>query len=115
MGDVNQGSGTSILVAAVVGAAVGAGVALLFAPCSGKDTRGWLANRTRELSDKTTSAFEQGKAAMEINGSWLVPTHEAAGIDLGIAPLPKGPAGLATSINPSRAWSGQPSAFCSRP
>jgi multiple sugar transport system substrate-binding protein len=46
-------------------------------------------------------AFEQGKAAMEANGSWLVPTHLAAGIDLGIAPLPKGPAGQATSINPT--------------
>jgi len=46
-------------------------------------------------------AFEQGKAAMEANGSWLVPTHEAAGIDLGIAPLPRGPAGQATSINPT--------------
>jgi multiple sugar transport system substrate-binding protein len=48
-------------------------------------------------------AFEQGKAAMEANGSWLVPTHEAAGITLGIAPLPKGPAGQATSINPTGA------------
>ena len=48
-------------------------------------------------------AFEQGKAAMEANGSWLVPTHEAAGIDFGIAPLPKGPAGQATSINPTGA------------
>ena len=35
-----------------------------------------------------------GQAAMEVNGSWLVPTHEAAGIDLGIAPLPRArPAG----------------------
>jgi multiple sugar transport system substrate-binding protein len=48
-------------------------------------------------------AFEMGKAAMEANGSWLVATHEAAGIDLGIAPLPKGPAGKATSINPTGA------------
>ncbi|HET9519791.1 MAG TPA: sugar ABC transporter substrate-binding protein [Candidatus Limnocylindrales bacterium] len=48
-------------------------------------------------------AFEQGKAAMEANGSWLVPTHLAAGINLGIAPLPKGPAGQATSINPTGA------------
>jgi gas vesicle protein len=61
---MNQGSGTSILVAAVVGAAVGAGVALLFAPCSGKDTRGWLANRSREITDRTTSAFEQGRSAI---------------------------------------------------
>ena len=48
-------------------------------------------------------AFEQGKAAMEANGSWLVATHQAAGIDLGIAPLPRGSAGQATSINPTGA------------
>jgi multiple sugar transport system substrate-binding protein len=46
-------------------------------------------------------AFEQGKAAMEANGSWLVATDLAAGLDFGIAPLPKGPAGRATSINPT--------------
>ena len=55
------------------------------------------------LFAETGDAFEQGKAAMEANGSWLVPTHLAAGIDLGIAPLPKGPAGQATSINPTGA------------
>ena len=49
----------------------------------------------------TGDAFENGQAAMEANGSWLVPTHQAAGIDFGIAPLPKGPAGQATSVNPS--------------
>ena len=48
-------------------------------------------------------AFEQGKAAMEANGSWLVATDINAGIDFGIAPLPKGPAGQATSINPTGA------------
>ena len=48
-------------------------------------------------------AFEQGKAAMEANGSWQVPTFLAAGIQLGIAPLPKGPSGRATSINPTGA------------
>src|SRR3954468_8754881 len=48
-------------------------------------------------------AFEQGKAAMEANGSWLLADDQAAGIDLGIAPLPKGPAGQATSINPTGA------------
>ena len=45
-------------------------------------------------------AFEQGLAAMEVNGSWLVPTHQAAGIDLGIAPIPSGPSGKA----PDAAW-----------
>ena len=49
----------------------------------------------------TGDMFENGQAAMEANGSWLVPTHEAAGINFGVAPLPKGPAGQATSVNPS--------------
>jgi multiple sugar transport system substrate-binding protein len=57
------------------------------------------ADITLQLGD----AFEQGVAAMESNGSWLVPTHLAAGIDLGIAPLPAGPAGQATSLNPTGA------------
>jgi len=59
------------------------------------------------LFAETGDAFEQGKAAMEANGSWLVPTHTAAGAELGyafgIAPLPKGPAGRFTSVNPTGA------------
>jgi len=55
------------------------------------------------LFAETGDAFEQGKAAMEANGSWLVATDEAAGLKFGIAPLPKGPAGRATSINPTGA------------
>lgn len=63
MSEMNQGSGTNLVVAALVGAAVGAGVALLFAPCSGKETRTWLASRTREIASRATSAYEQGKEA----------------------------------------------------
>jgi multiple sugar transport system substrate-binding protein len=59
------------------------------------------------LFAETGDAFEQGSAAMEANGSWLVPTHTAASADLGfefgIAPLPKGPAGRYTSVNPTGA------------
>jgi multiple sugar transport system substrate-binding protein len=55
------------------------------------------------LFAETGDAFEQGKAAMEINGSWLVATDEAAGLKFGIAPLPAGPAGRATSVNPTGA------------
>src|SRR6476620_9614590 len=55
------------------------------------------------ITDALGDAFEQGQAAMESNGSWLVATHQAAGIDFGIAPLPKGSAGQATSINPTGA------------
>lgn len=52
---------------------------------------------------ETGDAFEQGLAAMEVNGSWLVPTHQAAGIELGIAPVPSGPAGRFTVVNPTGA------------
>ena len=45
--------------------------------------------------------FENGQAAMEADGSWLVPSHIAAGIKFGVAALPAGPAGKATSVNPS--------------
>ena len=55
------------------------------------------------ITDALGDAFEQGQAAMEANGSWLVATDEAAGLDFGIAPLPKGSAGQATSINPTGA------------
>ena len=44
-----------------------------------------------------------GQGGHGVNGSWLVPTHEAAGINLGIAPLPAGSAGQATSVNPTGA------------
>lgn len=55
------------------------------------------------LFAETGDAFEQGKAAMEANGSWLVPTHTAAGLSFGIAPLPAGPKGRFTSVNPTGA------------
>ena len=52
MNEMNQGNGsggTGILMAVAAGAIVGAGVALLFAPCSGVETRDWLARRSRAL------------------------------------------------------------------
>ena len=53
---------------------------------------------------ETGDAFEQGQAAMEANGSWLVADRTSPpGIDFGIAPLPKGPAGRFTSVNPTGA------------
>lgn len=56
-----NGSGKGLMVAAVVGAAVGAGVALLFAPCSGKETRGWISSQRRSVAKKAANAMEQGK------------------------------------------------------
>jgi hypothetical protein len=54
----NRFNGAGILVAAVAGAAIGAGVALLFAPQSGQQSREWLARRTRGLKDGVGAAFD---------------------------------------------------------
>ena len=63
MSEANRGSGTGIVMAALFGVVVGAGVALLFAPCSGRETREWLARKTRDAKDRTTSALEHVKEA----------------------------------------------------
>lgn len=65
MSETNQSGGTGIVLAALVGAAVGAGIALVFAPCSGRETRGWLAQRTRKLQETTMSAYAQGRDAIQ--------------------------------------------------
>lgn len=44
------------------------------------------------------SIFSAGKAAMEINGPWAAPGYKAAGIDLGIAPVPAGANGQSVTL-----------------
>ena len=62
MAEINgNGNRRGFLMGAVVGAAVGAGVALLVAPRTGKEARHWLASSTRQLKDRTASAFEHAK------------------------------------------------------
>jgi hypothetical protein len=56
--DISQGNGKGILVAALVGVAIGAGVALLCAPQSGQESREWLARRTRGLKDQVGVALD---------------------------------------------------------
>jgi gas vesicle protein len=82
MSDNNQGNGTGILAAAIVGAAVGAGIALLFAPCSGKETRDWLAHSTREIKDRTANAFDQGKNSIRRAASEIGRDVESAATTL---------------------------------
>jgi gas vesicle protein len=64
MEEMSRDNGTGIVLAAVVGAAVGAGVALLFAPCSGRELRDWLYRRSRELKDTASEVIEQGAATI---------------------------------------------------
>ena len=50
-----------LVVAFVAGAAVGAAVALLFAPASGEQTREYLSQRAREGRDRAADAARQGR------------------------------------------------------
>ena len=43
--------------------------------------------------------FQSGNAAMTTIGHWAVPGYVQAGINFGVAPMPTGPAGRATSVN----------------
>ena len=46
-----------------------------------------------------TDLFQSGMAAMTTIGHWAVPGYVQAGINFNVAPMPKGPAGQATSVN----------------
>jgi gas vesicle protein len=62
---------SGFLVGAAVGAVVGAGVALLFAPKTGKDTRAWIGAKSREVKTRVGDAVVRTKEAIR---------HEAAAI-----------------------------------
>jgi gas vesicle protein len=57
-----QGVGAGgVLFAFITGAAVGAAVALLFAPAKGEETRDYLGQRAREGRERATEAARQGR------------------------------------------------------
>ena len=57
-----QGIGAGgVLFAFAAGAAVGAAVALLFAPAKGDETREFLSQRAKEGRDRATEAAKQGR------------------------------------------------------
>jgi gas vesicle protein len=57
-----QGIGAGgVLFAFAAGAAVGAAVALLFAPATGEETRDFLGQRAREGRDRAAEAAKQGR------------------------------------------------------
>ena len=62
MAQQQQGIGASgVLLAFVAGAAVGAAVALLFAPAAGSETREFVLQRAREERDRAAEAARQGR------------------------------------------------------
>ena len=62
----HQGNGGgTVLLAFIAGAAVGAAVALLFAPASGEETREFLSERAREGRERAAEAARQGREALQ--------------------------------------------------
>lgn len=61
--DAEGGSGKARTFAAglILGALVGAGLALLLAPQSGAETRRDLAHRARRLADETRDRYDEAK------------------------------------------------------
>ena len=53
-----------LLVAFVAGSAVGAAVALLFAPTTGDEAREYLGQRARESKDRAAEAARQSREAL---------------------------------------------------
>lgn len=60
MSENNSAPVGGVLAAFAVGALVGAAIALLYAPRSGKETRERIADKGRELGDKATDAIKNG-------------------------------------------------------
>ncbi len=71
---MSDGKGAYYLGFLLVGMGIGAGLALLFAPQSGKDTRRYLARRAEEGKDYVTSAgkdlVKQAEGVVERGKNW---------------------------------------------
>ena len=63
----------------------------------------WLDDKSMptnsQLAQYGYDGFLSGISAMGVSGHWSVPDYAAAGFNLDVAPLPKGPAGRATGVN----------------
>jgi multiple sugar transport system substrate-binding protein len=77
---------------------------------SAEATAGFEFIRSIWLDDKVMPTSEQlaqygwdgllsGVAAMGFSGHWSVPEYAGAGLNLGVVPVPSGPAGRATMVN----------------
>jgi gas vesicle protein len=77
MANNESGSGAGGLVMAfIAGAITGAAVALLFAPASGEETRGFLGERAREGRDRAADAARQGREALNRQREQLASAFE---------------------------------------
>jgi gas vesicle protein len=65
------------LAAFAIGALIGTGVALLYAPRSGKETRDLLAKKGRELKGKATEAIDDAKDYVQGKKAEIAAAFEA--------------------------------------
>jgi gas vesicle protein len=72
----NSSSGTSVLLAFVVGAVAGAAIALLYAPASGEETRRKLAEKARQGRDKAQQVAKEGREFVDRQRDHLVEVAE---------------------------------------
>ena len=78
MSDNNESSRVGgYLAAFAIGALVGTGAALLYAPRSGKETRELLAKKGRELKDRAVDVLEEGKDFVQGKKAGIVAAVEA--------------------------------------
>lgn len=77
MGEEKGFTASSVLLAFVVGGIVGAGLALLMAPQSGRELRQKIKEITGEAKEKVTSALEHGREFVEEKKSLISAAIEA--------------------------------------
>ena len=77
-------------MAFVAGAAVGAAVALLFAPATGEETREYLGQRAREGRDRATDAARQGREMLNRQRDNISSAFDRVRERTGVPPRPEG-------------------------
>ena len=90
MGNERGISPGSVLVAFVAGAAVGAAVALLFAPATGEETRDYLGQRAREGRERATDAARQGRDILNRQRDQISTAFDRVRERAGAPPRPEG-------------------------
>jgi gas vesicle protein len=77
MSDESTNQVGGIVAAFAVGALVGARIALLYAPQSGRETRELLARKTRELKEKAGDKLDETKEMFRAKKAEIVAAVEA--------------------------------------
>jgi gas vesicle protein len=77
---MNNNNVTGLVVCAAVGAAVGAGLALLYAPCSGRETREMLARKAELVKDRARNVVELGQQAIAVARGLDTPRSFSSGV-----------------------------------